>query len=287
MLRVVCTVAVASHIAACTDTLYAQSQSSNGARKSPEQLREEEYHKAIGRLEVDAWWAVLSASLAAAVGGFVAHFWHSLKKRRESELVALSGFYECFGEFLAVRRIWNHHKDSDEHDSEKESQLFVRAAEIEARIESLLIKIASERKLTKQHVSDLGCLRQAYQSLRQHIRDGRKLSWGHSGHKQHVALKDISARVSQLLLGTSAQFRRLPTGTAESQIKSIMDNEHEEIWERIAGQELRNYFAKCLHELELETYEYHAGRAIELHKWVSSTHQQQDRDPPPWFPLAD
>lgn len=198
---------------------------------------------------------VFGALLAWLVGKRIAFYWAIRQKQREIELSALNEFYSVYGEFFAVWKLWNLHIDETKQPAEKEktSQLLERALLAESRVESLLVKIASERKLDDDTVKDLGLLRQAFQHLRETMQEKRKLHWWHSGHKQYMALKKLATRVTELLsLSRRSLLRRLlpkefkrPTrDEATEQLLKITDNSHEGRWMELAADELRNFMTE-------------------------------------------
>lgn len=256
--------------------------SRESSEKSLKRLREEECVKAVASAKIDALLALGTAILAIVVGGTVTYFWTSRQKSREFELSSLNNLYRAFGEFLAVRRIWNQYKDGSYTTQEKQDTLFTRSAEIEATIEALVIQIASERTLNTAQTDDLGGLRQAFQSLREHIREDRKLSWGSSDHEQSVAFKDKSARVCQMLLPTRlfTHFRMPSANIAATQIKNIMDNKHEGDWKALAGEELCKLLKRYLSEIAIDPNDFNQ-RLDELFTWVSS--DEEDTPAPDWF----
>jgi hypothetical protein len=151
----------------------------------------------------------------------------------------LNEFYGLYGEFISLRRLWNRHKKQASQGSPQSSnQTFLeKAADIEARMEGLLVKLAAERKLScgpeaENDIDNLGLLRQAFQSLRERIRDDEAMEWGRSDHPQYVAFKSLSSKLATMLL-SNTDDERPSAADAVSQIMGITDNRHEARWDNI------------------------------------------------------
>jgi hypothetical protein len=69
----------------------------------------------------------------------------------------------------------------------------------EAIAESILLKAVTELDLSREEVADPGRFRQAFQSLRQAIRDDRNLGWLSADDPRYVAFKKLSCKVACLL----------------------------------------------------------------------------------------
>jgi len=133
------------------------------------------------------------------VGQRLSFQWAIRQKRRESLLAATSVFHEAYGEFFVAWKLWNRLDHDDRSYSERRWQLLQQAAHAEASAESILLKVVTEIRLSDDEVQDLGRFRQAFQSLRQAIRDNKPLHWPSSQDPQYVAFKKLSCRVAYLL----------------------------------------------------------------------------------------
>ncbi len=78
----------------------------------------------------------------------------------------------------------------------------------ESGFEALLVKLASERVLSKAQGEMLGCFRESYQMLRESIERDRKLPWKatdstdstkHEGFPQYRAFKALAEYIAHLL----------------------------------------------------------------------------------------
>lgn len=183
--------------------------------------------------------AAIGALLAVGVGRYVSHYWAIRQKRRELELTTLNDLYRLYGDFVATWKLWNHHCRKPEHlavDNENSWKLLERASSVESGMEAILVKIASERILTNEQIAYMGLIRQAFQSLREGIREGRQLDWSYSGHEEYVAFKSLSSQLAGMLL-SDEQYERPDAEKAESQILTITDNINEQRWAEIGERE--------------------------------------------------
>jgi hypothetical protein len=123
--------------------------------------------------------AILTAAAGWIVGNALTARWDLYKKRRELDLASLDKFYNLYGEFFEIWKSWNtivrQKIAAPSSLTDERWNLLQRAAGSEGRLEALLVKITSERELNRSEVEVLACLRQAHQSLRESIRDGREL----------------------------------------------------------------------------------------------------------------
>lgn len=151
----------------------------------------------------------------AVLGGLASVLWDGLKRRRDADATSLASFYETYGEWFAVWKLWETVKDGDYPSStDPESvrkELLDRAASTEGKFEALLVKIAVERRLRRAERARLGRFREGYQSLREHIETDRELRWnvqsGDAGQvAPYVAFKALAVEFARLL---SAPWTRL------------------------------------------------------------------------------
>jgi hypothetical protein len=166
--------------------------------------------------------AVVGSVLAWLVGTEVSYVWDERRRRRESDLAALATFYRHYGEFFATWKLWGAHKRYPAkvgRPVDIQWRLLERAEEVEGGFESLLVKLASERCLDERDRRMLGCFREAYQMLRERIREDQNLDWWASdihagdGFKQYRAFKALAEYVA-FLLETSPKRRLLAPATS-------------------------------------------------------------------------
>src|SRR6266849_7158940 len=116
---------------------------------------------------------LFGAGLVWLVGTQVSYFWDERRRRRESDLTALATFYRLYGDFFTTWKLWSAHRRHGNKISAPDHlqwSLLERAETAEGGFESLLVKLASERKLSEDDKLLLGSFREAYQMLREQIR---------------------------------------------------------------------------------------------------------------------
>ncbi len=176
--------------------------------------------------------ALLTLLLGWLVGTRITSRWEEDKKRRELRLEALSRFYELYGEFYAVWKLWSIHKKSTQylptHERESKTtwELLERAAEVEGGFESLLVRVTQERILDPIDIQNLARFREGYQSLRESIRINATLDWKANPNKGEPAqkyreFKNLAANLAHLLSPTEPGRLR---GTARPSLKDAAGN---------------------------------------------------------------
>ncbi|MFJ2033565.1 hypothetical protein [Streptosporangium sp. NPDC087985] len=195
--------------------------------------------KAIPNLVV----ALLTLSLGWFVGNRLTARWDERKKRRELDLVALSVFYEIYGQFFAIWKLWSGARKGLPENDEFRREVLGRAAEAEGRLESLLVRIASERDLSDRDCILVGCFRQGFQSLRESIRNNEDLRsrlytmsgkerlpvrWTGSEAPPYIAFKALAAYTANLLAKSSSPATKAES--ASSTLKKITSNRLEGTW---------------------------------------------------------
>jgi hypothetical protein len=144
--------------------------------------------------------AMLTLGAGWLVGQSITYRWAIRQKKRELLLAATNRFDAAYGEFFVASKLWNRlDKNDDSLYAERRWQVLQQAAHAEANTESIILKIVTEIPVSRRDVDDLGKFRQAFQSLRQAIREDKKLDWFSSQHPQYLAFKQLSCRVACLL----------------------------------------------------------------------------------------
>jgi hypothetical protein len=163
------------------------------------------------------------------VGQRLTYLWNVRQKRREFQLAASQQFYSAYGEFFATWKLWNRLERNLPEFEARRWELLKRAAAAEATVEAILVKLSSEHTLSPREIETLGLFRQAFQHLREAIREGSVLSWTTSEHPEYSAFKGLATRVSALL---TEEWHGLPptADEAESQLRSITANHWEKDW---------------------------------------------------------
>ncbi|MEU7004492.1 hypothetical protein [Nonomuraea sp. NPDC046570] len=186
--------------------------------------------------------ALVTLTLGWLVGNRLTARWDERKKRRELDLLALGVFYDIYGQFFAIWKLWSAIPTGMSDAEEFRRGLLERAAEIEGRLESLLVRIATERKLSDRDGILLGCFRQAVQGLRESIRDSVPLrsrvfrvsdqklvtwEWAGSEDPPYVAFKALAAFVGELL---TKRHQAVESTAVSSAIRKITSNRLERMW---------------------------------------------------------
>ena len=127
--------------------------------------------------------ALITLGLGWLVGQRLTLGWNLRQKRRELDLSNAKEFQALYGEFFAVWKLWNYYtRDIGDKSLPGASrwELLNRACAAAAGMESIFVRLASERDLSDAQIESLGQFRQLYQTLREVIRDNEPLCWDHS-----------------------------------------------------------------------------------------------------------
>lgn len=184
---------------------------------------------------------LLTVLITLALGWFVGKrltvHWNIRQKRRELRLSTANQFYQLYGEFFAVWKLWNYSKYKDiAHVFPKTTRcdFLKRASAAEAGVEAILVKLASERIFSKKDIDVLGSFRQAYQSLRECIRDDEQLDWPYQEYPEYLAFKNLAEYVACML--SSDGEIKLPTAEqAGEALRQITSAHYEEYIEDREG----------------------------------------------------
>jgi hypothetical protein len=220
---------------------------------------------------------VIDFAFIAVLGGGVGLLWGALRHRRELDLAALADFRDAYGRWCAVWRGWSAAMDAVPKaqrvapipvDMGVQQDLVRRAADIEGVFEALLVKIATERKLSPDEIRRLGRFREGYQQLRESIEHRREVPFRVQYHPDNVnaylAFKALSVEFASLLSQPVNVFRpstwRRPSleNGQESFVQAtswrpLVGNDHgvHEWWGAHGNDELRADLLRRLHELRL------------------------------------
>lgn len=180
---------------------------------------------------------------AWGVGNNLSTRWQLIRKRKEMELEAAQSFYETYGEFYAVWKIWNllllESKDlTNEAFLTSRAELFSRASAMEGKIEATLLKVVSEMKLTNSDLENLGELRQAFGVIRTCIRKKQPIPFTNDSHPLYKRLKELAPTFGSLLVQPINQGVKNFLSTPKVPIiekskfawKEITHNKHEKNW---------------------------------------------------------
>jgi hypothetical protein len=117
------------------------------------------------------------------------------QKQRELQLKAADRFYELYGEFFAVWKLWSVVKSGKVPSVPPRGdrvELYQRACAAEGDMEAVFVRLATEFRLGAPEVETLGKFRQAYQSMREAIREDEDLGWTTAEHPKYLAFKRLA-----------------------------------------------------------------------------------------------
>lgn len=169
------------------------------------------------------------------VGMRITHHWNMKRTQHELDLNASKSFEGLYGEFFAIWKLWNYYRrDIGEENFPKDLWFMVmdRAATSEGKLESLLVGIVSDRKLSDDDIKTLGMFRQGYQQLRESIRDDKPLEWNSSTDPEYVEFKALSPKVKSIIVKDEYPGR-VSANEAAEQLKRITSNKWELQWSDI------------------------------------------------------
>jgi len=128
--------------------------------------------------------------------------WNLRQKRRELDFLAVSQFHSIYGEQKEISRIWRLVKKQRgaplEPPADIRWQLATRACQLESRYESLVVKLATERPLCDNEISQVGLFRQAVQQVRESIRDDVEIPASSFG-TDYVFVNALAADVARVV----------------------------------------------------------------------------------------
>lgn len=160
---------------------------------------------------VKAGLAVGILGLTWFVGQRIVSRWELKRKAREFDLTITTQFHQLFGEFKEIWRLWKVLRNNADPSAlpipdNMRWHLLTRASAAEGRVESIFVKLATERTLTEAEIKDLGLFRQAYQLLRQGIRDNHPLNYGYKDCEYRL-FNELGCKVAHILSGSASHDR--------------------------------------------------------------------------------
>lgn len=179
--------------------------------------------------------AITTLSFGWLVGQRLTVYWAIRQKRRELELSAVNEFYKLYGEFFAVWKLWAYYLDSVNSANKLKFpdttrwELLQRASAAEGALESVFVKLSSERILSDEDTEVLGKFRQAYQKLRESIRDNEHLGWSSHTHPEYLTFKRLAHLTACLILSDTQPKQKAKNQTANA-LEKITANVWEKSW---------------------------------------------------------
>jgi hypothetical protein len=172
---------------------------------------------------------IILLALTWLIGQRLSYQWSIRQKRRELQLASLQQFYAAYGEFFAVWKLWNRIDPKEASHAERRWELLKRSAAAEAIIEGTLVKMSLELNLNDPDVPTLGRFRQAFQQLRESIRDDIPLPWPHGNCLEYLTFKTLSISVAALLTGNWPDAP-VPSARAQDRLIAVTSNRWEHDW---------------------------------------------------------
>ncbi len=181
--------------------------------------------------------------LTWGLGNSISAKWSIRQKRRELQLSAANTFDRLYGEFFKIWKLWkNFKKEQMECKDVSQWDLLADICEAEAQMEGILVKIASEFRLTDKDIITLGRFRQAYQTLREYIRENKPFTWDHPYHPQYMEFKKMGAYIAAMLSGFEKQPLKGPSREeAIFNLQRITSTKFKDWWERQADKPLVDF----------------------------------------------
>jgi hypothetical protein len=153
----------------------------------------------------------INFGFVAVLGGAAGFAWGAVRHRRELDLAALADFRDAYGKCCAVWRAWSALLDTTPEGGQRlrpsaaahRPELIQRAADVEGVFDALLVKIATERRLSDDEIRRLGRFREGYQRLRESIEKSRpvpfRVQYQREEAMAYVAFKALSVEFAALL----------------------------------------------------------------------------------------
>jgi hypothetical protein len=175
--------------------------------------------------------SVTTVALGWFVGQRLTVRYNLQQKQREYDLATAQEFHRLYGEFFEIWKLWNCSL-KDPTLTLTRSDLLARACAAEGAMESMFVRLAAGRDLKPKDLSILGCFRQAFQSLREAIRDMKGIEWSYSSHPEYLAFKRLATEVALLIVSDNSPPAQTAKTRAQALI-SITSNKWEKNWDQV------------------------------------------------------
>ena len=173
----------------------------------------------------NVWLEVIKTGLSLfllAIGWFIGQrivaYWDIKKKRQELDIATATQFHKLYGEFKEVSRLWRAFKYPEKKLVYPESmpmELQRRAAAAEGDLESIIVKLAAERRLDEDDKKTLGLFRQAYQKLREVIRGDEDFIWTHET-PEYKLYNVLASKTAYIIFSKKAKKHRRSDDAADA-----------------------------------------------------------------------
>lgn len=190
------------------------------------------------------------ASLTLGFGWFVGQriiaSWDIRKKHQELDIATATQFHKLYGEFKEVSRLWRTVCFKPASDKEPASgkksafpegitfELLRRATAAEGGVEAIIVKLATEKDLKLEDIKTLGLFRQAYQKLRESIREDESLDWIY-GTPEYDLYNDLASKTASIISSSKTKewhwWQRRPKSDEAPDILRKITAIRSETWE--------------------------------------------------------
>jgi len=179
---------------------------------------------------------LFTVGLAWLAGNRISARWVLRQKKRELGLAVTSEFYGVYGDFFALWKLCNYTFRDAQVPATHEvvRDLLQRATQLEARMEALILRLASELVLSDEGIKTLGMFRQAVQLLRNSIRSRTFLGWSDSEHPAYREFKRLSVAVGALVSKVGEEIAPA-YDKAQEQMLMITSNGWSSSWQQAFG----------------------------------------------------
>jgi hypothetical protein len=146
---------------------------------------------------------LITLLLGWIVGQRLTVYWNVKQKRKEMQMIAAEKFQGLYGEFFSVWKLWNYYiRDIGPSAFPNASrwELLNRVSIAESSMEALFVRLSTDKTLNDSEIIILSRFRQAYQSLREAIRDNQALKWESSNQPEYIEFKTLAVKVAYIIL---------------------------------------------------------------------------------------
>jgi hypothetical protein len=124
-----------------------------------------------------------------------------------------------YGEFKELVKIWRLVKMAPSATQEEERwSLLKRASALESKSEALVLRLTSERRLTKEQLEKLGLFRQAMQTIRESIRDNKDCPLG----SRNIEYRLLNRLAPEVLSMVAAKPEEILAEEAKTQLSNVV-----------------------------------------------------------------
>ena len=171
--------------------------------------------------------AAFTALIALAIALLVTDRRDRSRARRERDEAAAAEFYRAYGSFFAVWKSWNDFREPEKlaeppdcrrgtapPGGDERLGFLTRVAEAEGLLESFLVRLTLEHRLSQPELDRLWCFRRGYKQLRYAVVSGEPLNWFRTDSRDDAcqrvrfrsyrAFKSLAASTAELLIRDGA-----------------------------------------------------------------------------------